>query len=51
MNVYTEAKEFIDQNIWDGEDRSGCENDRVTFSPDELEEFVFDLLNHLTEQD
>lgn len=42
-----EAKEFIDANIWDGEDRSGCNNDVTHFTPDELQELIDELLEHL----
>jgi len=42
-----EAKRFIDSNIHDGEDRSGCANDWHKFSPDDLQELIDDLLGHL----
>jgi hypothetical protein len=38
------AKQFIDANVWDGEDRSGAINDRATFSPDDLQELIDDLI-------
>lgn len=39
------AKEFIDANVWDGEDRSGAINDRATFNPDDLQELIDDLID------
>lgn len=41
------AKRFIDANVWDGEDRAGCKNDWAKFSPDDLQELVDELLDHL----
>ena len=41
------AKQFIDANVWDGEDRSGAVNDRATFSPDDLQELIDDLIDEL----
>ena len=41
------AREWINANVWDGEDRRGAVNDRATFTPDELQELVDDLLAHL----
>ena len=41
------AKRFIDANVWDGEDRAGCKKDWAKFDPDELQELVNDLLDHL----
>lgn len=43
-----EAKLYIDANVHDGEDRSGAVNDRATFNPDELQELIDDLLEHLS---
>ena len=43
------AKEFIDANQWDGEDRSGS-SDWVRLSPDELQEVVDDLLEYLLQE-
>ena len=48
--IQAEAKSFIDQNIWDGDDRAGCLTDYATFNPDELQELVNDLLEHLSEK-
>ena len=42
-----EAKKFIDANVWDGEDRSGAKNDRAIFDPDDLQELIDDLVEHL----
>jgi hypothetical protein len=47
--IKDQAKSFIDQNVWDGEDRSGCKNDWVGFNPDDLQELIFDLLDNLSE--
>jgi len=41
------AKLYIDANIWDGEDRIGAKFDKAVFHPDDLQEFVFDLLDSL----
>jgi len=43
-----EAKSYIDQNVWNGEDRSGCKNDRASFDPDDLQGLVDGLVEHLT---
>lgn len=43
----SKSKEFIDANVWDGEDRSGATADWVKFSPDELQELIDDLLDEL----
>ena len=48
--VKAESKQFIDANVWDGEDRSGATNDRATFNPDELQELIDDLVEHLAEK-
>ena len=42
-----EAKLFIDANVWDGEDRSGATGDGACFNPDELQELIDDLVEHL----
>ena len=42
-----EAKLFIDANVWDGEDRSGAKSDKATFDPDDLQELIDDLIDHL----
>ena len=41
------AKDFIDANIWGGEDRIGAKDDWVTFTPDDLQEFIFQLIDDL----
>jgi hypothetical protein len=41
------AKKFIDANVWDGEDRIGAKNDRATFTPDDLQELIFQLIDDL----
>jgi hypothetical protein len=43
------AKQFIDANVWDGEDRSGATNDRATFNPDELQELINDLIEYMAD--
>lgn len=45
--VKKRVKHWIDVNVWDGEDRSGCKDDWVNFEPDELQEWVDDLLEYL----
>lgn len=47
MNYKKYAKEWIDANVHDGEDRSGCVRDYATFNPDDLQELVDDLLDDL----
>ena len=44
------AKRFIDQNVHDGEDRSGCKGDWAKFTPDELQELVDDLIDFLYDE-
>ena len=43
------AKQFIDANVWDGEDRAGCKGDFASFSPDTLQELINDLVDFLHE--
>lgn len=38
-----ELKEWIDANVHDGQDRSGCNEDRIIFTPDELQELINEL--------
>lgn len=40
----TTIKEWLNANVWDGEDRSGCKTDSAAFSPDELLELVTDCI-------
>ena len=42
-----QAKQYVDQNVWDGEDRSGCDNDSATLTPDELQDLVDDVIDML----
>ncbi len=42
-----ESKLWIDANVHDGEDRSGCHTDVVRLSPDDLQDLVDDLIDHL----
>lgn len=46
-DLKNKAKMFIDHNIWDGEDRSGCKTDSATFNPDELQQLVDDFIEHI----
>lgn len=32
----TYLENWLNHNVWDGEDRSGCKNDRANFNPDDL---------------
>ena len=44
------AREYVNQNVHDGEDRSQCHNDRVVFSPDDLQELIDDLIDYLWDE-
>ena len=44
----TKAKQFIDENVWDGEDRIGAFGDSARFTPNELQELVFELLDFIS---
>ena len=46
-DIKQKAKKFIDANVWDGEDRIGAKNDRATFTPDDLQELIFQLIDSL----
>lgn len=48
LNAKGRAKLFIDANVWDGEDRAGCDGDSARFTPDELQELIDDMLEHLS---
>ena len=39
--------EYVNANVWDGEDRSGCKNDCASFDPDELQELIVDTCNYI----
>jgi len=41
------AKLWINANVHDGEDRTGCNSDYSRFTPDELYELIEDLLDDL----
>ena len=47
MSDKKRIKSWIDSNVWDGEDRSGAENDCASFTPDALQEFAEDLCESL----
>lgn len=49
-DVRKETKQFISANVWDGEDRSGCDGDSASFTPDELYELADDLVTYLIEE-
>ena len=38
-----QLKNWIDANVHDGEDRSGCDNDWIKFAPDGLQELIDDM--------
>lgn len=42
-----EIKKWLDDNVWDGEDRSGCKGDFVNLDPDELQELVEELIGDM----
>ena len=44
------AKQWIDANVHDGEDRQGCKNDYAKFTPDELQELIDDVIEYLYEE-
>ena len=52
MNKLEIAKKFckswLNDNVHDGEDRSGCKGDKAIFNPDELQELIDDMLTDLT---
>ena len=48
--IEQKAKKFIDASVWDGEDRTGAVGDSASFSPDELQLLVNDLILHLREE-
>ena len=45
MKHSREIKSYLDQNIWDGEDRSGAKGDSACFNPDDLQELVEDVVH------
>jgi len=47
--IKAESKQFIDANVWDGDDRSGAASDSVLFTPDDLQELINDLIERLVE--
>lgn len=38
------AKTWLDANVWDGEDRSGCIDDWARFDPEELQALFDDFI-------
>ena len=47
VDLKKRAKVFIDENVWDGEDRSGATLDMAHHNPDELQELIDTLVEHL----
>lgn len=43
------SKIYLDQNIWDGEDRSGCDGDSAVFTPDDLQELFNEVFEFIHE--
>jgi hypothetical protein len=43
------AKSYIDQNIWDGEDRYHADNDSATFSPADLQDLIFEIIDYIND--
>lgn len=48
LSAKAKAKQYIDANVWDGEDRAGCRGDSASFTPDELQELIDEILEHLS---
>lgn len=48
LSVKGRAKLYIDANVWDGEDRTGATGDSARFTPDELQELIDEMLEHLS---
>ena len=42
-------KEWLDANVWDGDDRSGCTGDSAVHNPDDLQELVEDCFDSVFE--
>ena len=42
-------KGWLDANVWDGEDRSGCTGDSAVHNPDDLQELVEDCFDSVFE--
>ena len=47
MKYSYRIKQYLDQNVWDGEDRSSALNDSALFNPDELQELVEGVVRHV----
>ena len=47
LGMKADAKVFIDANVWDGQDRSGCADDDAKFDPDSLQELIDELIEYL----
>lgn len=43
IDIQKKIKTYINNNMHDGEDRTGAKNDSVTITPDELEGLVIDV--------
>ena len=48
--VKIKSKEWIDANVWDGEDRSGCEDDACIHTPDDLQGLIDSMLEGILEK-
>lgn len=42
-------KQWVDANVWDGEDRKGCRGYSASFCPDGLQELFDDALDFIVE--
>ena len=47
--IREEIKTWLDANVWDGDDRSGCKSDEALFNPDSLQELVEECFESLSE--
>jgi len=46
--IMDKSKQFVDANVWDGENSAGAAGDSVSFNPDELQNLIDDLLLYLS---
>lgn len=44
-----QLKKWIDANVHDGQDRSGCNKDRITFTPDQLQELIEEAFDDIVQ--
>ena len=45
--IKKDAKLFIDQNVWDGEDRANAKCDKAIFNPSDLQELIDEMLDDI----